>query len=221
MITPFDFSSPAGFITAARLRHVGDVARRLPADVVGLADRLRREFRRRGDHEHVGAGGLQRDDLRVDGRLGGLVGRLLDDHAGVVGAEPFLEADQVILAEAVVLIEHRDLGVGLGREDVLGEDARLDLVVRLPADRPREMLGIGELLAPVATNSCGTLLSLRYCRIASVGRGAERVEQEGDLLLLDQPANLFDGLRRAVAVVEADELDLAAVDPALSLIILK
>src|SRR3546814_17853586 len=35
-----------------------------------------------------------------------------------------------------------------------------------------------------------------------------------DLLALDQPAVLLLGLRRAVAVVERDEVDLAAVDPA-------
>src|SRR6202030_4266081 len=35
-----------------------------------------------------------------------------------------------------------------------------------------------------------------------------------DLVLLDQLAHLLDGLRRAVAVVAADEGDLAAVDAA-------
>ena len=48
-----------------------------------------------------------------------------------------------------------------------------------------------------------------------VGRGAERVEEERDLLLLDEAANLLDGLGRAVAVIEADEIDLAAVHAAL------
>ena len=65
-----------GLLETRRLQHrgdrdrdVGDIARRRPAEIVGLADRLRREFRRRGDHEHIGARALQRDDLRIDGRL--------------------------------------------------------------------------------------------------------------------------------------------------------
>ena len=84
------------------------------------------------------------DDLRIDGRLGGLVGGLLDQHAGMVGAEPVLQPDQIVLAEVVVLVEHADLRVGLGRQDVLGVDARLGLVVRVEAHRPGKMLGIGE-----------------------------------------------------------------------------
>src|SRR5206468_13125725 len=46
-----------------------------------LADRLRREFRRRDVEEHVGARGLQLHDLRVDRRVAHLVGSLGDDHA--------------------------------------------------------------------------------------------------------------------------------------------
>jgi hypothetical protein len=48
-----------------------------------------------------------------------------------------------------------------------------------------------------------------------VRRRAEAVENEGDPILLDQATDLFDGLGWTVAVVEADEIDLAAVDPAL------
>src|SRR6202041_119711 len=39
------------------------------------------------------------------------------------------------------------------------------------------------------------------------------IEDESNFLLFDQPAGLLDGLRRAVAVIEADEIELAAVDP--------
>ncbi len=47
-----------------------------------------------------------------------------------------------------------------------------------------------------------------------VGRGAERAENTKDLVLLDEPPGLLDRLGRAVAVVEGDEIDLTAVDPA-------
>ena len=37
----------------------------------------------------------------------------------------------------------------------------------------------------------GDLLSLQYCRIARVGGVPRRVEQERDLLVFDQPADLL------------------------------
>src|SRR6185437_3302498 len=45
--------------------------------------------------------------------------------------------------------------------------------------------------------------------------GAEALEDEGDLVLLDEAADLLDRLGRGIAVIEADELDLAPVDAAL------
>jgi hypothetical protein len=48
----------------------------------------------------------------------------------------------------------------------------------------------------------------------SISRRAKAVEYKGDPLQLDQAAGLLDGLGRAVAVVETDEIDLAAVDAA-------
>ena len=48
-----------------------------------------------------------------------------------------------------------------------------------------------------------------------VRRCAKRAKEKRDLFRLDQPAHLLDGLWRAVGVVEADESDLAPVDPAL------
>jgi hypothetical protein len=47
-----------------------------------------------------------------------------------------------------------------------------------------------------------------------VGRRAQRVEEEQHFFLLDQLARLLDRLGRVVAVVERDEVDLAAVDAA-------
>ena len=47
-----------------------------------------------------------------------------------------------------------------------------------------------------------------------VGRGTERIEDEQNLVAFHQLARLFDRLRRTVAVVVTDEIDLAAVDAA-------
>ena len=41
-------------------------------------------------HEDVGAGRSELDDVAVDGRLGGLVALLGDDHGRGLGAEPVL-----------------------------------------------------------------------------------------------------------------------------------
>jgi len=48
-----------------------------------------------------------------------------------------------------------------------------------------------------------------------IGRGSKSVEQEQDLILFNQLANDFDCLRRAVAVIAADEVDLPTVDTSL------
>ena len=53
------------------------------------------------------------------GGLGRLVALLGDDHRGGLVAEPVLQALQVVLAVIVVLVEHRDLGVGLLLQQVL------------------------------------------------------------------------------------------------------
>ena len=47
-----------------------------------------------------------------------------------------------------------------------------------------------------------------------VGGGPERAEHQQHFVLLDEFSGLLDRLRRRVGVVEADELDLAAVDAA-------
>jgi hypothetical protein len=54
-----------------------------------------------------------------------------------------------------------------------------------------------------------------------IRRRAERIEDEQHLVALDQLARLLDGFRRAVAVVIADEIDLAAVDAALGIDLLE
>ena len=48
-----------------------------------------------------------------------------------------------------------------------------------------------------------------------VGRGADDLEGEQHLVGFDELAHLLDGLRRRIGVVILDQVDLAAVDPAL------
>ena len=81
--------------------------------------------------------------------------------------------------------------------------------------------GSPHLVAPVATNSCGTFLAFMYFWIAELDWRAERLEHQQHLVALHQLARLLDGLRRAEGVVIADEIDLAAVDAALGVDLLE
>jgi hypothetical protein len=67
----------------------------------------------------------------------------------------------------------------------------------------------------VNRNICGTLRLVQIALRRGVRRGAERTENPEHLVLLDKAPGLLDRLWRAVAVVESDEVDFAAVDPAL------
>src|ERR1700722_5436862 len=71
------------------------------------------------------------------------------------------------------------------------------------------------MLAPVATKSLRHLVVVEILPNCGVRRGPHRIEQERDLLLLDQPADLLNCFWGAISIVEANEIDLAAVDPAL------
>ena len=87
------------------------------------------------------------DTCERDRRVRDLVA-LLGDDLDVRALDRLLEAAQQVLAEGVVLVEHRDLRVRLLLLQVVGVDLRLGHVVGLPADRERVRL---DVRAPVAT----------------------------------------------------------------------
>ena len=163
---------------------------------------------------------LQLDDVAVDGGLGGLVA-FLGDHHRRLGAEPVLQALEVILTEIVVLIQDGDLAIRLFLHQELGVDARLALVAGRPADSPGEALRIVPLGGARANEQLRHLLRSQILLDRGVGRRADRTEHCQHLVALDQLADLLDRLRRAVAVVIADEVDLAAVDAALGVDLLE
>ncbi len=151
--------------------------------------------------------------LSIDG-LGGLVAFFGDDHRGGLGAETVFQALDIVLAVVVVLIKDRDLGVGLLLQQVLRVNARLALVVRLPAHGPRKILGIVPLGGAGGDEQLRHLLRIHVFVYGGIRRRAQRIEDEQHFVALHQLARLLDRLRRAVAVVVADEVDLAAVDAA-------
>src|SRR6267378_3160247 len=90
----------------------------------------------------------------------------------------------------------------------------LALVIGLPAHGPREFLGIVPLGGAGGDEQLRHLFRIHVFLDCRVRRRAQRIEDEQNLVALHQLARLLDRLRRAVAVVVADEIDLAAVDAA-------
>src|SRR5713226_8619582 len=109
---------------------------RPPANIVGLSDRLRGSLNVRTVEKSVGARTLQRNDLRIDRRIGYLIGLFGYDQLGSLIAKTILEAFQVILAEVIVLVQHPDLGVGPGLQDIFGVNLGLGLIGWLPTHGP-------------------------------------------------------------------------------------
>ncbi len=77
------------------------------------------------------------------------------------------------------------------------------------------MLGIVELAGAGGDEQLGYLVVVEVTADGETCRRAERLEHRQHLVFLDQLAHLLDGLRRTVAVVAAEKVDLAAVDAAL------
>src|SRR6185312_11249369 len=94
-------------------------------------------------------------------------------------------------------------------------DVRLGAVARQPHHGPGKVFRIVPLIGAGGDEQLRHLVLVQITVDRHVGRRAERVVHEQHLVLLDHLAHQLDGLRRAVAVVAADEGDLAAVDAAL------
>ncbi len=75
--------------------------------------------------------------------------------------------------------------------------------------------GSSHLVAPVADEQLRHLVLVHVVPDRAVGRGPERAGIQKHLIFLDQLARHLDGLGRRISVVVGDEIDLAAVHPAL------
>src|SRR6185437_14482928 len=119
-----------------------------------------------------------------------------------------------ILAEVVVLVEYADGLAGKIFENVGGIDSSLGLVIGLPADRPREVLRIVPFRRAARDEDLRHLLGVHVFLDRGIARRTQRIEDQQHLVGFDELACLLHGLRRAVAVVIGNEVDLAAVDAA-------
>ena len=105
-------------------------------------------------------------------------------------------------------------GVGLRFQEIFGVDLAFGSVVRRPAHGPRKLLGIVEHGGAGADEEMRHLLLVDVFDDRIVGRGADGIDEEQDLLALDQLPDLLHGFRRAVGIVERDVIDLAPIHPA-------
>jgi len=110
---------------------------RLPADITHLPNGLSCGSRRAGIDEDVRAAGRQAENLRIDGRIGDLVGRLGDDRRRSGLSETVPQAADAFSPSVVLLVENRDPWVAHRRQDVAGVEAAFCVVRRDEPDRPR------------------------------------------------------------------------------------
>jgi hypothetical protein len=192
----------------------GTMCPRMPVDLGDFADRLRGEFGQGDVEQCVGAGRLQSDDLRIDGRVGHLVRRLSNDHRFRLVAERSLQRVEVVLAVIVVLVQHRDLRIRLLRQNEFCKTPGLADKAQIAADRPWVMLRVAKARGAGEQKHLRHLALVEVALHRGVGRRAERAEDAEDLVPLDETTGLLDGFGWAVAVIERDELDFATVDPA-------
>ena len=195
---------------------------RLPAELGHLADRLRRRLAGGDVVENVRARLREIDELRIDRRIGQIVGLLHDHLGGAAGIrQHLLEGPEEIAAEIVVLVEDADLRIRLHAHDVLGENPRFGRIQRQARHGPFVVLRIVPFRRAGVEQQLRHALGIEIFVHGGLRRGAERAEQRQHLLLLDQPPRRLDAFRRAVGVVQGQEGDLAPVDAALSLSIWK
>ncbi len=112
--------------------------RRLPADVIDLTDRLGCKFGNGAGKQDLGAACAQRYDLRIDGRISGLVGEGGYDQLVGLVAQPIMQAGEKILARIVVLSKDRDLVTRQVFEDVASIDAPLGRISWAASPSSRE-----------------------------------------------------------------------------------
>ena len=176
------------------------------------------EGRDRERHHDLGAGRLQRGDLRPDVDVGRHVALPAHD---LRMRDLVVEPLHAVLPELVVLEEVADLLTGEVLLDVGAEDLPLADVVKLPAKRLRVLGRVVPAVAAGRDEDVGHFLGVEEADRRQVRGGAQAVEDRVHVVLQDQLVDVADGLGRVVAVVEIGVLDLAAVHTAVGVDVLE
>jgi hypothetical protein len=91
-------------------------------------------------------------------------------------------------------------------------DVPLYLAIGLPTDRPWKVLGVVPFGRSCGDKQLRHFLLVEVTVDCGIGRGAERGSDQQHAVFLDQLAHLLDRLRRRIAIVIGDEIDLTAVN---------
>jgi hypothetical protein len=185
---------------------------RPPAEFGISLDRHGGEFRRGELDEHIGARGFQLGQLGLDVGIGHLVGGFSDDRQ--FAAEAVLQALQIFLAHAVVLVEDGDAAAWMVFENVLRIDLGFGRVGRQETHGPGKLLRLVPGRRARQREQLGHLLRVQIRLDRRVGVGADGAQGEENLIVLNELAGRLHDLDRVIRVVIGDDVDLAAVDAA-------
>src|SRR5262249_36123289 len=174
---------------------------------------LGRKFWRGDIEKHVGSRALELDHLTVDDRIRHLIGCDLDDLGSVL-SQALLEPAQVVVAIVIVLHEHCDLWLFHVAEYVIGIDLGLGGIVGLPAHGPRILAGVTPARRTGSNEQLRHPLPVQILLDCYVGRRAEGLKDQKDLVLLYQLADHLNRFGGTIAIVVGDEGDLPAIDSA-------
>ena len=99
-------------------------------------------------------------------------------------------------------------------QNVVAENTADCLIVRLEPHSPRELIGLSPFRGAGGDKQMRHLLFIHVLVDGRIGRRAKGLESESHFVFFHQLADLFLGLRRAVAVIICNKFDLAAMDTA-------
>src|SRR5258708_9596501 len=187
----------------------------LPTDLSYLSNSLGGELWRSRNKKRAASRTPDAYDLRVGGGVGDFISggyHLLFE----IAFEERPEGVDIVFAEIVVLVEDSVLGV----RQCGGQVFCVDFAFGIEAERrrsERKFLDVDELLRAGHDGNAGNPPRREIlCCCRNSGR-TELTKQECDLVALDQPANILNGLRRAIGIVQRDVIDLPPIHAALSI----
>src|SRR5258706_5419654 len=117
---------------------------RVPTESSDLANTLSGELRVGELHQDIRTRRLAIGDLIIDCRLGQLMADFLYDHARGLVDEALFETSQKILAEVVVDILNRDLGIRILLQNIFPKRGALRGIDGIEGNDPGKRLGIVE-----------------------------------------------------------------------------
>src|SRR5260370_18722889 len=180
-----------------------------------LADCLHGKRRGGDGDQRIAPGGLELDDLPVDRRIRELVGRCLDGR-GVFVAQHVAHAGRIVATVVMVLMEDADFWIWILLENVSLVKTRAQSIARAHAgDRVGPSLVIAPAVGAALDEQLRNFSLVEVFRNLELSGRPNRTESKGDVLHVNQLARLVPGSPRQEAVVDTDQVDLAAIDAAL------